>query len=47
MEKNTYVLTTDMENRSPEEIARDFTNQIAELFAKLVEDNQKKQNDIE
>lgn len=37
MDKNIYVLTADMENRKPEEIAREFTNQISNLFDKLVE----------
>ena len=41
MEKNLYVLTKDMENRTPEEIAKDITGQIAELFDKLIEKDQR------
>lgn len=44
MEKNIYVLTADMENRRPEEVARDFTNQISDLFDKLVEEQKEKFN---
>lgn len=36
MNNNIYVLGVDMEERSVEEIARDAANQIAELFDRLV-----------
>ena len=45
MDKNIYVLTGNMENRSPEEIARDFTNQISDLFEELVEKQKEKSNE--
>ena len=37
-----YVIGLDMENRTPEEIAKDAALQIVDLFDKLVEKEQKK-----
>ena len=42
--KNIHVIEADMENRPPEDIARDAALQIAALFDHLVEE-QKKQNE--
>ena len=36
--KNIYVFGVDMEDRTAEEIARDAVAQIAELFDRLVEE---------
>ena len=47
LDEKIYVLTADMENRTPEEIARDFTNQISDMFDKLIEeDRNKKQSKV-
>ena len=40
--KNIYVLGVDMEGRTAEEIARDAVAQIAEMFDKLVEEQNSK-----
>lgn len=40
MKNNIYVLSVDMEERSVEEIAWDAANQIAELFDRLVEEQE-------
>ena len=42
--KNIHVIKLDMENRPPEDIARDAALQIATLFDHLVE-KQKKQHE--
>lgn len=42
--KNIYVLGVDMENRTAEEIARDAVAHIAEVFDKLVEEQNVKNN---
>ena len=48
--ENIFVIKGDMENRDPEDIARDAVNQIAALFDRLVEEkkegerNWKKEN---
>ncbi|MDO4650704.1 MAG: hypothetical protein Q4B26_18870 [Eubacteriales bacterium] len=39
--KNIHVIKVDMENRPPEDIARDAALQIAALFDHLVEEQQK------
>lgn len=36
--KNIYVLSVDMEDRTAEEIAWDAVTQIAEVFDRLVEE---------
>ena len=40
--ENVYVIGVDMENRSPEEIARDAALQINALFEKLVKEQKNK-----
>lgn len=42
--KNIYVLGVDMEDRTAEEIARDAVAQIAEVFDKLLEEQNAKTN---
>ena len=42
--KNIHVIEVDMENKPPEDIARDAALQIAALFNHLMEE-QKKQNE--
>ena len=39
--ENIFVIKVDMENRDPEDIARDAVNQIAALFDRLVEEKEK------
>lgn len=39
--KNIHVIKVDMENRPPEDIARDAALQIAALFDHLVEEKKK------
>lgn len=39
--RNIHVIKADMENRSPEDIAKDAALQIAALFEHLVEEQKK------
>ena len=43
-ESNTlFAIEVDMENRSPEEIAKDVVLQINALFDRLIKENQEKE----
>ena len=41
-ESNRFAVEVDMENRSPEEIARDAVMQINALFDRLIKEQKKK-----
>ena len=43
-ENEIYVVGVDMDNRSPEEIAKDAVLQIVELFDRIAEKRNKKDN---
>lgn len=43
--ENIYVIGLDMDDKKPEDIARDAANQIGQLFDKLVEEQNKKKEE--
>lgn len=45
--KNIHIIEVDMENRTPEEIARDAALHIADLFDELIEEKKRNEKQMD